>query len=236
MGGPLGLPLFVFGLVSLTARERTLPLVLLAETRGSLTRCEAPVRMVGPDPVVVERELLAGMLDCPTCKGVLRPWGFAVPRMLRGRAGGVRLRPRRSICAGCGGTHVLLPVACLLRRVDLAVVIGTALLAKQRGAGHRRIAAELGLPATTVRGWLRRFAARAELIRAHFTMLALALDASLPGIEPRGSPTADALEAVGVAARAATRRFGSAPVWQFAAGATGGRLLGNTSSPFPAVW
>jgi len=192
--------------------------------------------MVGPDPVVVERELKAGVLDCPTCAGVLRPWGFAAPRVLRGRAGGVQLRPRRSICAGCRGTHVLLPVVGLLRRVDLVVVIGAALLAKARGVGHRRIAADLGVPATTVRGWLRRFAARAELVRAQFTALAHRLDASLPAVGPRGSPTADALEAVGQAAAAATRRFGPAPVWQFAAGATGGRLLGNTSSPFLAAW
>jgi len=201
--------------------------------------------MVGPDPVVVERELKGGALDCPACTGVLRPWGFAAPRVLRGRAGvRLRLRPRRSICAGCRGTHVLLPVVGLARRVDVVVVIGAALLAKARGVGHRRIAAELGVPATTVRGWLRRFAARAELVRAQFTALACRLEASLPAIGPRGSPAADALEAVGLAAAAAARRFGPAPVWQFAAGASGGRLLApalgpgssNTSSPFLAAW
>ena len=134
--------------------------------------------MVGPDPVVVERELKGGALDCPACTGVLRPWGFAAPRVLRGRAGvRLRLRPRRSICAGCRGTHVLLPVVGLARRVDVVVVIGAALLAKARGVGHRRIAAELGVPATTVRGWLRRFAARAELVRAQFTALACRLEA-----------------------------------------------------------
>ena len=31
-----------------------------------------------------------------------------------------RLRPRRSRCAGCGRTHVLLPVRCLVRRADAA--------------------------------------------------------------------------------------------------------------------
>src|SRR6266545_7904568 len=39
-----------------------------------------------------------GRARLPGVRGVLRPWGFAVPRVLRGRAGGVRLRPRRSIC------------------------------------------------------------------------------------------------------------------------------------------
>jgi len=122
-------------------------------------------------------------------------------------------------------THVLLPVVALARRLDVAELIGGALLAKASGRGCRAIAGELGLPPTTVRGWLRRFAERAELVRSHFTRLAHELDPALGGIEPRGSPTADALEAVGVAAAAAVRRLGPGPVWWFAAGASGGRLL-----------
>jgi hypothetical protein len=114
-------------------------------------------------------------------------------------------------------------------------VIGAALVAKQQGAGHRRIAGEVGVPATTVRGWLRRFAAKAEFLRARFVALAVGLDRDLGRIEPRGSPMADALEAIGVAAAAAARRFGSWPVWWFASGATAGRLLANTNSPFPAL-
>jgi hypothetical protein len=39
---------------------------------------------------------------------------------------------------------VLLPLVLLLRRADLAVVIGAALAAKARGVGHRRIAVALG--------------------------------------------------------------------------------------------
>jgi hypothetical protein len=54
----------------------------------------------------------------------------------------------------------------LARRADVAAVIGSALAAKATGAGHRRIAAALGRPAETVRGWLRRFAGRVEAIRA----------------------------------------------------------------------
>jgi len=40
-----------------------------------------------------------------------------------------RLRPRRARCAGCGVTHVLLPVSCLVRRADAVEVIGVALVA-----------------------------------------------------------------------------------------------------------
>jgi hypothetical protein len=77
--------------------------------------------------------------------------------------------PRRSRCTGCGVTHVLLPVVVLARRADVAAVIGSALAAKAAGVGHRRIAAGLGRPVETVRGWLRRFAGRLESVRAVFT-------------------------------------------------------------------
>jgi Homeodomain-like domain len=194
--------------------------------------------MVAADPAGVEHDLHAGMLAYPRCQGGLGPWGFARRRQVRGRGGAVEVvRPRRGRCRACRSTHVLLPVLALLDRVDLAQVIGAALLAKAGGLGHRRIAAELGVPATTVRGWLRRFAARAEQVRAHFTRLASWLDPDAGPIAPPGSPLADAVEAIGVAAVAAARRFGRGlGPWEFASGASGGRLLGNTNAPFPAPW
>ncbi|MEH6376251.1 helix-turn-helix domain-containing protein, partial [Streptomyces sp. KLMMK] len=63
--------------------------------------------------------------------------------------------------------------------MDLAEVIGAALVAQASGAGARTIAGRLGRPVDTVRGWLRRFAGRAEQIRAYFTVLLV--DA---GVEP----------------------------------------------------
>jgi hypothetical protein len=54
------------------------------------------------------------------------------------------------------------------------------------------------------------------------------LDASLGPLVDRGGPEVDALEAIGVAAAAAARRLGPAPVWGFVAGASGGMLLSNT--------
>jgi hypothetical protein len=59
-----------------------------------------------------------------------------------------------------------------------------------------------------VRGWLRRFTARAELIRGLATWLALRIDPHLLVIEMRGSPARDALHALGVAVGAVARRFG----------------------------
>lgn len=130
---------------------------------------------------------------------------------------------------------MLLPVRMLVRRRDAVDVIGAALAAKQTGAGHRSISLRVGVPSTTVRGWLRRFAVKAVFLAAQFTALAHVLDRDLGRIEPRGSPTGNALEAIGVAAAAAVRRFGSSSPWWFASGASAGGLLSNTSSPFPAL-
>jgi hypothetical protein len=145
---------------------------------------------------------------------------------------------------------VLLPVFCLLRRAYSVAVIGAALAAKAAlGLGHRPAAARLGVPPGTVRGWLRRFAARAEAVRVFFTGMAIAtgVDVELPG--PAGPGIADAVAAVGVLLTAARQRFagfgllGAVTGWEVAAAVSGGRLLspgwppatvgpvGNTTSP-----
>lgn len=191
---------------------------------------EAPVLMVSDDVEWVESELTAGRLSCPRCGGRLAPWGQARGRNVRS-AGGVerRVQPRRARCVGCGCTHVLLPDGLLVRRRDGVEVIGVALVAHVAGDGHRRIAEALGLPAATVRGWLRRFRARATLIAGFFTQWALTLAPGSDPPAPTGSVVADAVEAVGVATRAAVLRFGPGPVWARAARLCGGGLLANTS-------
>jgi len=85
-------------------------------------------------------------------------------------------------------THVLLAVSCLVRRADVVEVIGAALRAKARGQGHRPIAARLGRPASTVRGWLRAFAGNAEAVRALCTGLLVELDCLAAPLEPAGVP------------------------------------------------
>jgi len=190
--------------------------------------------MVGTDVVEVERDLGAGRLSCPNCEGVLVRWGFARWRVVRGASGEERRRPRRARCRSCLVSHVLVARDCLRRRRDAVGVIGAALAAKAAGRGHRKIAKTLELPVSTVRGWLRRFGVWAEAIRSHFTVWAHALDAELAPIVPAGSPFADAVEAVAVAARAAVLRFGPRPPWQMASALTCGALLSNTSSPWAA--
>jgi hypothetical protein len=193
------------------------------------------------DAAGVERRLRDGGLTCPGCAGVLTGWGHGRERSLRGQAGSVRVRPRRARCSACGATHVLLPVAMLLRRADLAAVIGAALAAKAAGAGYRSIAAGMGRPADTVRGWLRRFASRVQAVRGVFTVWLRALDPDPVMPEPAGSGWADAVAAIVVAARAAAARFviPTVSAWEVAASVSGGRLLApgwpgmsiNTSCP-----
>jgi hypothetical protein len=128
---------------------------------------------------------------------------------------------------------VLLPDRCLLRRQDEVVVIGAAIEASVAGEGYRRIAVRLGVPADTVRGWLRRFAVRVELIRAHFTRCAVALDPELGPVLPAGNGVADALEAVAVAARAWVLRFGPGDPWLVASRLSGGVLLATRVPAYP---
>jgi hypothetical protein len=191
------------------------------------------VLIVGIDGAAVEADLVGGRICCPGCDVGLRPWGHGVEREVRLLGLSERRRPRRSICRPCAVTHILVPEDTLLRRRDGVEVIGAALVAKAQGQGHRRVASALGRVASTVRGWLRRFAAKASAIREHFTRWAYALGPSHDRRFAGGSVFCDAVEAIGVAAVMAVRRFGPRSPWSLASVLTGGRLLINTSSPFP---
>jgi transposase-like protein len=203
------------------------------------------VLTVGEDAAEVERRLVARELACPGCAGVLVRWGHARQRVIRGESGGVRVRPRRAWCRGCGVTHVLLPVGVLLRRADSVGVVGTAITAKATGLGARPIAALLERPRGTVRGWLARFGSRVEAVRGWFTGLlcAVAVDPVPPG--PAGSAWADAVAAIEAAVEAVAARFAVTGVtmWQVVGAASEGRLLApgwptgsnNTSSPWAAL-
>ena len=186
--------------------------------------------IVGIDAAAVETDLQDGRLACPSCGPGLRPWGHGVEREVHLGVGVERRRLRRSICRACGATHVLVPEDMLLRRRDAVEVVGAALTAKARGQGHRCIAADLGRPESTVRGWLRRFAAMAGALREHFTGWAYALDPAHDRLSPGGTALFHAVEAIGVFGIVAVRRFGPRPPWSLACVVTGGGLLCNTSS------
>jgi transposase-like protein len=203
------------------------------------------VLTVGKDAAGVEELLVSGRLGCPGCGGRLRGWGHARRRVIRETGEGrCWLRPRRARCAGCGGTHVLLPVSVLARRADAAAVIGAAVAGAAAGLGHRQVAERAGRAAATVRGWLRRFRSRAEVLRSAFTGVLCALDPDPLLPSPAGSPAGDAVAAIVAAAAAVVRRWGCGALalspWELAAAVTGGRLLApggvveviNTSCPW----
>lgn len=189
------------------------------------------VLIVDNDPAKVEADLGEGRLSCPECGGLLVRWSFARRRFVRAERGPLEVRPRRGRCRRCAKTQVLLPDVVLCRRVDAVAVIGRALGAAARGAGHRRAALLVGRPVSTVRAWLRRLRSRAGAVAVHFMAWAHRLDPNLGPVGPAGSALADAVEAVGVAARAASLRLGPRPAWSWASVLSGGALLANTSSP-----
>lgn len=169
---------------------------------------------VSDDAVSVEFDLTVGRVACPGCGGRLRPWGWARPRVIREGLGvdwvGRRLRPRRSRCDACQGTHVLLEVRLAARRADSAEVIAAAIEAKTAlGLGHRRIAAGCGRPLSTVRGWLRAFGASAAVISDRFTGLLVrdAPDAVVLWPKPVGTVMGEALSALMAYADGLGRRF-----------------------------
>lgn len=200
---------------------------------------------VGPDPVRVETQLVSGELACPACGERLAPWGYAAPRFVRETAESVRrIRPRRAICSragGCGRSHVLLPRFCLGRRVDVVSVIWAALVARAAGLGWRRIAAMAGRPASTVRGWVTRFAAHAEPIRMGFVRLEHHVDrgADMARLTPTGSAVADAVAQIGAGCAAVRRAVGlvvfEVSVAQMVAACSGGWLLGPRPPVVAAV-
>ena len=183
------------------------------------------------DPDAARVAVAAGAVACPRpgCGGRLRVWSKARARRVRRRDGTeVRLRPDRARCRVCRGSHVLLPAGYLPRHGYDVHVIGAALLAAAQGAGYRRAAAAVGVPASTVRGWLTSVATRSATLVAGALELtrAAGLDSYPPGRAPvwAGRALPEAVAALGSAARGyvlALARPIRAPLRAVPAGGTG---------------
>jgi hypothetical protein len=194
--------------------------------------------------------LAGGQLRCPDCGGVLARWGYAAARFVRVLAGALeRVRLRRAICPvagfdGCGRSHVLLPRFLLGRRLDEVGLIWSVLVARAEGWGWRRAAGLARRPASTVRGWLARFACRAEAVRQGFAdlerLVSAAGGAGMDRLVPAGGPLADAVAQVG-ACLAALRRSRGESVFtvspaQVVAVLSGGWLLGRRPLRATGLW
>jgi hypothetical protein len=108
-------------------------------------------------------------------------------------------------------------------------VIGEALLVKAGGWGHRRVAARVDRPPSTVRGWLRRIGRVADRVLAVLGVVAAELGTEFVPPAPTEEPVAAVVELVGALARAVARRLGgSCSPRRLAAVVCGGRLLAPT--------
>jgi hypothetical protein len=103
------------------------------------------------DAAAARQALAAGRLDCPSCGGMLRPWGRTRGRAVAGPQGTAMVRLDRARCRSCRATHVVLPASLVAGRCYPLGVIGAALAAAGAGAGSGAVAAQLGVPAGTVR-------------------------------------------------------------------------------------
>jgi transposase-like protein len=156
-----------------------------------------------------EQSLGRGELSCMSCPGVLKPWGYARTRVVRYLHGEKTFRPRRTRCSSCKRTNVVVTLGHVPRHRDALEVMASAILSAAQGKGHRQIADELNRPAPTVRNWLGRFRANAEHLRVWGTVWTASLGID-DHLEPQGSAFADALEALGGAARSMILRLGLA--------------------------
>lgn len=126
-----------------------------------------------------------------------------------------------------------MPSFVLPRRWDTVTTLGRAAGLAASGLGHRRIAASLARPETTVRGWLRRL--RSIAVPLTSALLARAVGLGWSGFDLPTAPLPRLVAAVGgLAGRWPGDR--SADHWAIACLVTGGGLLAtNTGAPLAPV-
>jgi Domain of unknown function (DUF6431) len=200
------------------------------------------VAIVWPCPLPVGAYAMAGRdvvfprPDCPSCAGPMTFWsGYQRHVRQAGRCRKIFIPRLR--CGRCRVSHALLPAFVLAWRLDAVETVGAVLAGVTAGArGVRPAAAQLGVPYTTARGWVRRFGARAPELGVAFAALA---------VELGGEPVRPAADAGRFALEAVTAAFGAAAglpgwlaagSWRFASAVSGGRLIAaNTISPYLIV-
>ena len=151
------------------------------------------------DPQQIPGALNAGLVACPHtgCDGRLRRWGYARTRRVRVAPGITEThRPRRGRCRSCSRTQVLVWACSYPRRCDSVETVATALLAAVSGVGFRPIAEQVGVPATTVRDWLRRARRNAEIMRVEAMVATHKIDPMAGPFNPTGTVLGDMIDAV----------------------------------------
>jgi hypothetical protein len=191
------------------------------------------VSMVWPCPVTagayasLGRAVVVPRPECLSCSLPVVFWS-GYWRHVRWRRQERKIFIPRVRCRGCGVTHALLPAFVLARRLDAAEPAGAVIGEVAGGAcGVRLAAAAAGVPHTTARGWVRRFAARAGELAVSFSALAVELGGEV--VRPQPDPLRSAVAAIGAAFTAAAGLPGWAALgrWRFACAVTGGSLPGG---------
>ena len=168
-----------------------------------------------PDPIEFINAVRRGEMSCTHCSGVIGSWGFGVKRVVRHLHGESTYRPHRIRCKGCKHTDVVLPWSQVYRHRDDVTVLGTAVLSAAKGNGYWTVAKELDRPVSTVRNWIRHFKAKAGKLCVIGTTWHASLDVDC-FLTPQATPLADAVEAMGAAAKSMILKlhmFGRCP-WQ----------------------
>jgi transposase-like protein len=200
------------------------------------------VAIVWPCPLPVDAYIAAGRrvefprAACPSCRAPMVFWS-GYRRHVRAAGRCRKIFVPRLRCTPCRVSHALLPAFALAWRLDVAETVGAVIGQVAGGAcGVRPAAARVGVPYTTARGWVRRFAGRAPELGVGFAALAVELggEPACPPADPRGF----ALAAIGAAFGAAIALPGwlAVGLWRFASAVSGGRLIAaNTISPYLIV-
>ena len=198
--------------------------------------------IVWPCPLAVDAYARAGRgagfprPECPVCAEPMMFWS-GYRRWVREAGRCRRIFIPRVRCGPCRASHALLPAFVLAWRLDAAGVIGGVIAGVAGGGcGVRPAAERAGVPYTTARGWVRRFAVRAPVAGAGFAALAVELGG--PVVTSAGSGRGFALAAIGAAFGAAAALPGWAGLgeWRFASAVSGGELIAaNITSPFLIV-
>jgi hypothetical protein len=201
-----------------------------------------PVSIVWPCSLSVEEYASTGRTlefprpDCPSCLKKMTFWS-GYQRQIRedGRCRSVWVPRVR--CDRCRATHALLPAFVLVGRLDVVETVGAVLEAVVEGPGGvRPAAANVQVPHTTVREWLRRFGSRASELAVTFAALAAELGGDV--ITPLPDAPRSALDAFRGAWRAVSGFPGWLGVgrWRFVSAVTGGRLIAtNMNTPYLIV-
>ena len=198
--------------------------------------------MVWPCPLTVDAYASAGRAvkvprpECPSCSGPVVSWS-GYWRHIRWQERERKIFIPRVRCRVCRVTHALLPAFVLARRLDAAECAGAVIgQVATGGCGVRPAAARMGVPYTTARGWVRRFAGRALELAVSFSALCVELGGE--AVQPLPDPLRSAVAAIGAAFTAAAALPGWAVLgrWRFAGAVTGGSLLAaNASSPWLVI-